>query len=165
MRVQFTVATPRDVASLIALRTEVAESLTAQFGKGPWSRTSTERGLLSEMGISQLYVASVDDRIVATLRLATRKPWAIDLDYFHAGRLPLYLQSIAVTPTLQRQGIGRRCMEEAVEICRRWPANTVRLDAYDAAAGAGPFYQKCGFAEVGRKIYRGCPLVYYERLL
>lgn len=45
------------------------------------------------------------------------------------------------------------------------PADAICLDAYDAAAGAGPFYAKCGFREVGRASYRGTPLVYYEMLL
>jgi len=39
------------------------------------------------------------------------------------------------------------------------------LDAYDTAAGAGEFYRKCGFEEVGRVIYRGTPLIYYQMLL
>ncbi|HEY1600831.1 MAG TPA: hypothetical protein VGG64_14580 [Pirellulales bacterium] len=46
-----------------------------------------------------------------------------------------------------------------------WPADAVRLDAYDASAGAGGFYSHCGFSEVGRPVYRGAPLVYYELLL
>jgi hypothetical protein len=28
------------------------------------------------------------------------------------------------------------------------------MEAYDAAAGAGEFYSKCGFREVGRVTYR-----------
>jgi len=39
------------------------------------------------------------------------------------------------------------------------------LDAYDAQAGAGEFYRKCGFEEVGRVIYRGTPLIYFQLLL
>ena len=30
-------------------------------------------------------------------------------------------------------------------------------------AGAGPFYEKCGFTEMGRVTYRITPLIYYER--
>ena len=44
-------------------------------------------------------------------------------------------------------------------------ADAIRLDAYDAEAGAGEFYVKCGFREVGRVAYRGVPLTYYERLI
>lgn len=46
----------------------------------------------------------------------------------------------------------------------RGPGEVIRLDALDASAGAGGFYAKCGFSEVARVRYRGCPLVYYERL-
>lgn len=40
-----------------------------------------------------------------------------------------------------------------------------RLDAYDADAGAGSFYAKCGYQERERVIYRGTPLVYFELLI
>jgi GNAT superfamily N-acetyltransferase len=69
---------------------------------------------------------------------------------------------MAVTPAKQRQGIGWRCMEEAKRIARAWPADAIRLDAYDAEAGAGPFYARCGCTEVGRVTYRNTPLIYYE---
>ena len=44
-------------------------------------------------------------------------------------------------------------------------ADAIRLDAYDAHAGAGSFYAKCGFKERGRVVYRDDPLVYYELVL
>jgi len=53
----------------------------------------------------------------------------------------------------------------AVEACRNWPADALCLDAYDTDAGAGEFYRKCGFTEVGRAVYRNTPLIYFERLL
>jgi hypothetical protein len=39
------------------------------------------------------------------------------------------------------------------------------LDAYDAAAGAGRFYARCGYQERGRVVYKGDPLIYFELLL
>lgn len=72
---------------------------------------------------------------------------------------------MAVAPELQRQGIGRLCVEEVKKNCRQWPADGIRLGAYDAPAGAGPFYRKCGFRDVGRALYRGCPLAYFEIML
>ena len=48
---------------------------------------------------------------------------------------------------------------------RDWPGDALRLDAYDDPCGAGEFYTKCGFEEVGRATYRGTPLIYYELLL
>jgi ribosomal protein S18 acetylase RimI-like enzyme len=72
---------------------------------------------------------------------------------------------MAVHPDRQRKGIGRSCLDEAVRIARDWPGDAIRLDAYDAETGAGEFYRKCGFREVGRTSYRNTPLIYFELLL
>jgi GNAT superfamily N-acetyltransferase len=103
--------------------------------------------------------------IVATLQLATKKPWAIDTKYFTPVKKPLYLIGMIVAPELQGKGVGRRLLEEATAMARKWPADAIRLDAYDSEAGAGPFYAKCGYREVGRVIYKTVPLIYYELLL
>jgi GNAT superfamily N-acetyltransferase len=112
-----------------------------------------------------VFVARQGDEIVGTLRLATKKPWAIDTSYFTKCRTPLYLLAMAVLPTKQRRGIGRRCLKEVRRIAQEWPADAIRLDAYDAEAGAGGFYACCSYAERGRRTYRDAPLVYYELLL
>jgi len=103
--------------------------------------------------------------LVGTVRLATKKPWAIDLSYFTAVQRALYLHDLAVAPEMQRQGIGHRLMEEAKAVARAWPSQAIRLDAYDHPAGAGAFYRHCGFQEVGRVTYRSVPLVYFELLI
>ena len=72
---------------------------------------------------------------------------------------------MAVAPSHQRSGIGRLLLEEAKTIARRRPADAIRLDAYDAPAGAGGFYVKCGFREAGRSTCQGIPLIYFELLL
>jgi len=115
------------------------------------------------MRISRVILACVDGELVATLRLTTRKPWAIDPTYFTPCRLPLYLHDMAIVPHCQRQGIGRQLLAEAIRVAKQWPADAIRLDAYDAAAGAGGFYARCGFTEVGRVTYRGTPLIYFEQ--
>lgn len=40
--------------------------------------------------------------------------------------------------------------------------DAIRLEAFDADAGAGGLYRQCGFTEVGRASYRGTPLIYFE---
>ena len=162
----FAEATPEDAAAIAALRTAVAERLTAEHGKGHWSSAVSERGVLSGLHAhSRVLVARDGDAIVGTLRLATKKPWAIDTAYFTAVRRALYLIDMAVEPGLQRQGIGRRLLDFTIETARAWPAEAIRLDAYDGPAGAGGFYARCGYQEVGRVVYRGTPLVYFELLV
>jgi GNAT superfamily N-acetyltransferase len=158
-------ATEDDAAAIAAVRNAAAEHLTSKYGEGHWSSLATERGLLHAMRISRVFVLRRRNRLIATLRLATKKPWAIDPSYFTTCKRPIYLTDMAVEPTLQRQGIGRRCIEEARRIVRAWPGDAIRLDAYDADAGAGPFYARCGFQEVGRVTYRKTPLVYFELVL
>ena len=154
-----------DAAPLAALHTAVAEHLTQMHGRGPWSAATSEKGVLYAMRTCRVLVAGEGAEIIATLRLTTRKPWAIDPRYFAMSDMPVYLLAMAVTPARQRQGIGRRCLEEARQIAKAWPAEAIRLDAYDADAGAGPFYARCGFTEVGRATYRNAPLIYYELVL
>jgi GNAT superfamily N-acetyltransferase len=166
-RVQFRLepAAPEDAAYIAALHTSVAEHLTRKHGAGPWSSRTTERGVLYALRISRVFVAREGAEIVGTLRLATKKPWAIDPSYFTKCRRPLYLLGMAVAPAKQRQGIGTHLLEQAKEVARAWPADAVRLDAFDSAAGAGAFYAKCGWTEVGRAVYRNTPLIYFEFLL
>jgi len=159
-----TLATAGDAAAVAALLTAAANHLSAVYGEGHWSRESTERGVLNAMRTSRVFVAKRGDRAIATLALTTKKPWAIDTAWFTPCARALYLLSMAVDPELQRLGIGRHAVEQAVAIAREWPADAVRLDAYDAEAGAAGFYASCGFREVGRVVYRHVPLVYFERL-
>ena len=165
MRVKLHIATADDIADLVALRIAVNQHLTAQYGKGYWSGGVTEKGVLSAMRNSAVYVARYRNRLIATLTLCTKKPWAIDIAYFTPATKPLYLTGMAVHPDFQRQGIGRLVLKEAEAAARAWPADAIRLDAFNAEAGAGGFYAKCGFREVARVTYKRDPLIYFEMLL
>jgi hypothetical protein len=56
-------------------------------------------------------------------------------------------------------------MDHVKACAESWPADAIRLDTYDGLAGGGPFYEKCGFTKVGRNVYRGVPLIYFELIL
>jgi GNAT superfamily N-acetyltransferase len=165
MELDFTAATADDAGAIAALRTAVAERLTRDHGRGHWSAAVSARGVLHALRTARVFVARERSSLVATLTLGTRKPWAIDRSRFTACGRTLYLTDMAVAPEEQRRGIGRRFLEEASRLARAWPADAIRLDAYDAPAGAVGFYARCGFREVARAVYRGVPLVYYELLL
>ena len=165
MRLSVTTASDEDAAELVELRNAVADDLTLRFGKGHWSYSVTEKSVLRGIRTSRVLLGRMNSKLIATLLLATKKPWAIDVSYFTPVKKALYLHNMAVSVDVQGQGLGRELLVEAAEIARAWPSNAIRLDAYDADAGAGPFYAKCGYSERGRVVYRSTPLVYYELLL
>jgi GNAT superfamily N-acetyltransferase len=165
MKLSFSLATEADAPALVELQNAAATHLTRQYGAGHWSGLATENGVRRGIRLSRVLTARSRGRIVGSLRLATKKPWAIDRAFFTDVRRPLYLLDMVVMPRLQRKGVGRQLVVEAERVARDWPADAICLDAYDSDAGAGPFYAKCGFQEVGRTTYRGVPLVYFELLL
>ena len=164
-KLELTLSTEADAEAIAAVRNAAREQLDVNFGPGPWSTTSSPGSVFSNLGQARIYLARRGAAAIATLKLSTTKPWAIDTRYFASCARPLYLTSMAVAPREQRIGVGRFCLEEATRVARAWPADAIRLDAYDAAAGAGDFYRKCGYREVGRASYRDTPLIYFELIL
>jgi GNAT superfamily N-acetyltransferase len=166
MKFIFANATTADAGALAELHRFVSVRLTLEYGHGFWSASPSERAIVSDMRkpkFSRTMTVRLNGRgIVGVLRLATKKPWAIDISCFTPAPRPLYLTGMAVHPDLQRQGVGRLLMKEAEAAARAWPADAIRLDAFDAPAGAGPFYAKCGYREVAHVVYKNDPLVYYE---
>ena len=57
---------------------------------------------------------------------------------------------MAVHPGSQRKGVGRLLLKQAEAVARFWPADAIRLDAFDAAAGAGPYLSQM-------RLPRPCP--------
>jgi GNAT superfamily N-acetyltransferase len=165
LRLKFRDATIDDAPAIAAIQNAAAGALTARFGEGAWSSLVTERSAILAQRHARVRVGREGRRILTVLRLATRKPWAIDTSYFTPVKRPLYLTGLAVSVAHQGRGLGSLALEDARSIAAAWPADAIRLDAFDHAAGAGQFYLKCGFRECGRVVYKGDPLFYYELLL
>jgi GNAT superfamily N-acetyltransferase len=162
---KFADATLDDVAAIAGLQNSAAGALTTRFGEGHWSSLVNERSAEVALRNARVRIGKSGRRVLTVLRLATRKPWAIDVSYFTPVRRALYLTGMAISVAHQGQALGRQALEDARAVAQAWPADAIRLDAYDAPAGAGRFYAKCGYVERGRVVYKGNPLVYYELLL
>jgi GNAT superfamily N-acetyltransferase len=121
--------------------------------------------VLANMRYARVLIARRNKTIAGNLRLANKKPWAIDVSYFTPVKKAIYLTGMAVLPRLQRKGIGRLLPEQTVVDARNWPADAIRLDAFDANAGAGGFYASCGFRDVAHVIYKKDLLIYFELVL
>src|SRR5580658_4202772 len=98
MRIKLQIATAEDATDLVSLRNATSQHLTLQHGKGPWSGQSTEKGVLFGMRMGTVFIVRRRSRLIASLALSKRKPWAIDRRYFSPSEQPLYLTAMAVTP-------------------------------------------------------------------
>ena len=165
MKLRFFTSVQSDAPELAALHTAANEDLTQRFGPGLWSSAATEKAMLFNMRHKRVIIARKGTRMVGALNLQTKKPWAIDVSYFTPVKKALYLTGMAVLPATQKQGVGRALLEEAANQTRAWPADAIRLDAWDADAGAGPFYARCGYRELAHTTYKGNPLIYFELVL
>ena len=165
MKLTFRDAKLEDVPVIAALHNAAAGALSARFGEGPWSGLSTERSAQLSLQHARVRIGRKGKKIHAVLRLAPKKPWAIDVAYFTPVKRPLYLTGMAVSVAHQGHGLGRLALEDAVKVASTWPADAIRLDAWDAVAGAGGFYAKCGFVDRGHVVYKGTPFLYFERLV
>lgn len=165
LRLRFRDATLKDAAPVAALQNAAAGALTARFGPGHWSSLVSERSAALAQRHARVRVGVSGTHVLTVLRLAQKKPWAIDVSYFTPVKRSLYLTGMAISVAHQGQGLGRLAIDDARATAGAWPADAIRLDAYDAKAGAGPFYARCGFEERGHVVYKGDPLIYYELLL
>ena len=165
MKTSISVATQKDARPLVALRSAVARGMTQKYGEGHWSSCPSRAEVVRQVRASHVLVARRGADIVGTVRLTAAKPWAIDSSSFTPVTSALYVLGLAVAPEARGQDVGRDLMEAAKDAARSWPMEALWLDAYDHSAGAGPFYQKCGFRKVGRTRYREVPLIYYEWLV
>ena len=138
-KLSFRDARADDAPSIAALHNATAGALTARFGEGPWSALGNERGAVQAQRNARVRIGRVGKRVYTVLRLATKKPWAIDTSYFTPVKKALYLTGMAVSVAHQGKGLGRLAMEDAVKVAAAWPADAIRLDAWDAEAGAGGF--------------------------
>ena len=159
-------ATHDDADAIADLRNIVAEDLIRKYGPGHWGFMTTGKSVASGISpTSKVLVATKGGKLIGTLRLAKKKPWAIDPAYFTPVKFPIYLLDMCIRPSTQRKGHGDKMIKKALEVAKSWPSDSIRLDAYDTEAGAGEFYRKCGFRERGRVVYRKTPLIYYEWVL
>jgi GNAT superfamily N-acetyltransferase len=139
--------------------------MTRKFGEGHWSTHSSEEEVVQQMGVSHVMVARRQRKIIGTVRLATAQPSAIDASAFTPVASALYVLGLGVAPEFRGQGVGIQLMEAAKAAARSWQADALWLDAYSHIAGAGPFYLRCGFREVGPSAYQEVSLIFYEWLV
>jgi GNAT superfamily N-acetyltransferase len=164
--VMLRLAQTSDVGRIRAIIAAAASELTARFGDGHWSRVRAFETLEKYGERGTLYVIEATGVAIGTLRLTDRKIPFYRGEWFADPKAAAgYLLDMAIEPSRQRQGHGRRAMMAIEHIARSLGMKAVRLDAYDGPAGAGAFYEKCGYRQIHRGKFNGIALEYFEKSL
>ena len=90
-----------------------------------------------------LYVATVEERIVGTFALLIMDNLA------HLGAPSGVVEDVGVLPAYQGQGIGRRMMAYALDLCKRARCYKLTLSSNLQRTQAHAFYESLGFQKHG----------------
>ena len=91
----------------------------------------------------QVYIAEIDGEIVGTYALAIMDNLA------HKGSKSGLIEDVVVSQAYQRQGIGRKMMEYAIETCKGKSCYKVLLSSNLKRENAHSFYNSLGFKKHG----------------
>lgn len=153
VRPEITLARPADARAIVALRCAVARQMTARHGEGHWSAMPSRAEVTRQMRASQVFVARVDGQLVGTVRLATVNPHSMRSAGFTPVPVALYVLGMTVSEDYRRMGVGRALLAACKDAAHSRRAAALWVDTYAGAAGAGSFYLRCGFRQVGSLHY------------
>lgn len=159
-------AAPGEIAGIYKLSVAAASDLVDKYGQGRWRVAAARKTLKRNQQSDSLFVIVKDAVIVGTFCFTTKKAGFYRRGWFAFPDDPAgYLLNMAIAPQHQRQGIGREVMNHIDQLARSMKLLAVRFDAYEANAGAGGFYRKCGYQLVHVGKVGDVGLEYYEKVL
>jgi len=88
---------------------------------------------------TEVLVAIHDSKIVGTASIKIEE------------KAKLHIRSMAVIPSYQGRGIGRRILKRINELAKQKNCKTVSLECFEPLTKAVTFYEACGFRRTGRK--------------
>ncbi|MDE1152157.1 MAG: GNAT family N-acetyltransferase [Micavibrio sp.] len=155
-----------DILAIHQVRKAAADALTSQFGNGPWSSVSIISTAERALSGRTLFKIVDGSTIIGTLTLTPLRIGFYKPDWFaDAAAKALYLHSMSIHPQRQHDDIGRQALEQVEAFAGQQGFTAIRLDSYDSDAGAGGFYESCGFVQVAREDAMKTKLKIYERII
>jgi len=160
-------ASSEDVEPLYDVLVKYGLDMRDRLGLTHWV-PAYPRGLFEEH-IEKGMVYSVEVRggePVATFTAGCDAPHYLDLSLWLNDAEPsLYLTQLAVSPKLQRRGIGRACIAAVERLALEHCYRSIRLDAAEAHAELLDWYLDLGYRESCRYEAFGTRMVGFEKLV
>lgn len=98
-----------------------------------------------------LFVAEEHGRLIGLAEVCLRRdtPHPAAIEYVYG-----YLQSLIVTASIRRRGLGRQLVAAAEQWSREHDASEMRLACWEFAEGPLPFYEALGYRTMKRTLVR-----------
>ena len=99
-----------------------------------------------------------------TIGATARRPYSPE-PWFDSTAPALYLNRLAVDPSLQGGGIGGWCLEQIERLGRERGARAIRCDVLTANARFRRLYERLGYDARGERSHSGWRFTCYERVI
>ena len=136
-----------DVAALERCVAEAYRGYVSRIGRSP---ASMERDFRPEIEEGNVHVCESSGQLLAIMVVAEKR------DH-------LEVSSLAVRPSCQRQGIGRRLMGVAEDLAISHGLSTVKLYTNAALPEVIRYYEHLGYAQFDRRVEEGYDRVFLKK--
>jgi ribosomal protein S18 acetylase RimI-like enzyme len=158
----------KEEKSLAALYRTVTKSLQAQ-GIRQWDWVYPNRFVVrGDINRGTVYGILDRGRVIGAVVVDDRQSRSYSsLLWTDTAGSPACIHRLAVHPSYQGQGIGKKLLQFAERLAQEEGRTSIRLDVYTGNPGAVCMYRKAGYADVGEIRYpmRESPYLVLERLL
>lgn len=141
MEVNFRLATRADLEDIIALTNECFDEDTPlSYAERIWAQTENDPNTVYLNGY-------LGDELVAHLRIAIIPTIYEDMNTF------AILNHVCVKPSVRRQHLGTRLLDETFRLCKERGVKTVELWSKNFRQAAHGLYHKYGFEVMDAKFF------------
>ena len=125
-------ATPADVPAIISIE-------RAALSAAHWQENSYR----------EVFAPESPARIAILLEDERHSPCGFVIARLTSGECEL--ENIALLPSLQRKGAGTQLIQSLISAARERGAHSIYLEVRESNRVARAFYERCGFAKIGRR--------------
>ena len=143
---QFRKADPQDLPQLTEMYARIYKDMQSK-GIYLWNEQYPAGALPGDISAGRLWLLCGSGTVAAAFALDTDEPCG-DIQWQEPSAKAAILMRLGVDPACSGKGLGRSCIEFALEKARSCGFEFLRLIVADCNVPAGRFYDKCGFTRV-----------------
>jgi len=167
MNIRQAIITDLDIVKKIA---EACAIDMANYSIFQWNEEYPSRELFQhDIEVGALYVLEINNKIVGCIMLSDVKDDVYkDVKWLTKDSKNLYIHRLAVDPSYQKKGNGRRLMDFAESFAIENNFASIRLDTFSLNHRNNKFYKSRGYAKLGDvffPIQSDLPFHCYEKVL